>query len=103
LCVGEHSRSNNQQIAIANFLSKTKAKINVIVAVDSELSTLKGLEEQIKIYANGGILFIGYHYVKNQEPVEDVDINSLAKFWQDFVDKINRIKRISKNSDNPYE
>ena len=74
------------------------------MAVSSNKIFLEALEKQLKILRNDNEFF-GILYILPPLATKEISPEDYLQFWQDFVRKLNQIKRkqVDIKSENPYE
>jgi hypothetical protein len=104
LSYNTNGRDNSAMQALSVlFAGKFKKFPEVIVAVSPSKNFLEALEKQMKILKKDSQFFgILYNPKPNKSEISPEDY---LKFWQDFVKKLNNVKRkgVDLKSENPYE
>lgn len=106
LSTGEHREGNSKHRALANLLVTINFMPDVILMVDTDLSSLQIMEEQIATLSGGNTVFMGFNYLPPSGLSESkLDANRVVKFWSSLADKLGKAKRKVKNNEaaNPYE
>ena len=100
------STEDNSAIQVLSTFLATKLKKlpDVIVAVSSNKIFLEALEKQLKILRNDNEFF-GILYILPPLATKEISPEDYLQFWQDFVRKLNQVKRkqVDIKSENPYE
>ncbi len=100
------STEDNSAIQVLSTFLATKLKKlpDVIVVVSSNKIFLEALEKQLKILRNDNEFF-GILYILPPLATKEIFPEDYLQFWQDFVRKLNQVKRkqVDIKSENPYE
>ena len=100
------STEDNSAIQVLSTFLATKLKKlpDVIVVVSPNRIFLEALEKQLNILRNDNEFF-GILYILPSLETKEISPEDYLQFWQDFVRKLNQIKRkqVDIKSENPYE
>lgn len=92
---------------LTSFLTNLNITPKVIVMIDSNIGSLHTMDFQLKnLYRN--IEFIGINYtaakITDNQSSDGIDPKEFLNFWYNFIDKVNKVKRIIDSDDNnPYD
>lgn len=96
--------NSEMQVLSTFFAIKLKKIPDVVVAISFNKNYLQALEKQLKILRTDNEFFGILYNLPNQK-IKEISPENYLQFWQDFVKKLNKIKRkgVDLESENPYD